>query len=753
MAELELVGAVLTGTLPNTSTSTYGINQISVAPATSTTANTGIVARAGTTAASFTCVTLKGIEVLAPSIGATSAATNVYGLNIAAQTGGATASYGVAIEAATTQTLWVGSAADGTTAAAGIAFGSSRDTTLYRSAANQLKTDDTFVAAGNIQSANISSLGTFATGSLSADSLANIVLTVPGTATTQYGVRALPTFPATTTVAGYGIQARVATTAAAYTMASGIGLNVMTPSVGAGSAVTNVYGILVSAQSGGATGSYGVAIAGATTQTLWVSSNADATTAAAGIAFGQGRDTTLYRGGADVLKTDDLLYSERAAGDTSFGCGVAGDTNGRVAITAGGIVSFGPGNAGSDTNLYRSAANTLKTDDYLHVALSVGIGEAPLTDRLLHAAGYVNSGTSTYGVVINPEGGANNTVSVQGIYVRAQTDNVAFTCATAYGIHVLPTTAGAGSTITSNYGLYVEAQTAGGSDYGVAIDAADTQTLWVGSAADSTAATAGIAFGSSRDTNLYRHGANVLRTDDSFMVSATLSLKGSSPDASKIINATSTVAGTDTTVYGLYMAVTAPSTATGAVVGASLKAATAAAAFTCGTAFGLSVQAPTVGAGSTLSAAYGVYVNAQAGATANYGLAVEAAGTQTLWVSAGSDSTTAAGGVAFGSSRDTTLYRSAANTLKTDDSLIVVGDLTLSASDIITDGTTGTKIGTATSQKIALWAKTPDVQPTNAITGAAVVTNSGTAVNEATTFGGYTLAQIAAALIRIGALA
>ncbi len=68
--------------------------------------------------------------------------------------------------------------------------------------------------------------------------------------------------------------------------------------------------------------------------------------------------------------------------------------------------------------------------------------------------------------------------------------------------------------------------------------------------------------------------------------------------------------------------------------------------------------------------------------------------------------------------------------------------------------TTGTKIGTATSQKIALWNATPIVQPTTAIAEAAFVENSGgTAVNVDSTFAGYTLQQIAQALKDFGLLA
>jgi hypothetical protein len=65
----------------------------------------------------------------------------------------------------------------------------------------------------------------------------------------------------------------------------------------------------------------------------------------------------------------------------------------------------------------------------------------------------------------------------------------------------------------------------------------------------------------------------------------------------------------------------------------------------------------------------------------------------------------------------------------------------------------GTKIGTGTNQLLAFWNKTPIVQPTTGITGAAHVGGVGTPVTTTDTYGGYTLAQIAAALINTGILA
>lgn len=42
---------------------------------------------------------------------------------------------------------------------------------------------------------------------------------------------------------------------------------------------------------------------------------------------------------------------------------VSGDTSGRYAVFSNGVMEWGPGNAGRDTNLYRAAANLLQTDD------------------------------------------------------------------------------------------------------------------------------------------------------------------------------------------------------------------------------------------------------------------------------------------------------------------------------------------------------------------------------------------------------
>ncbi len=79
----------------------------------------------------------------------------------------------------------------------------------------------------------------------------------------------------------------------------------------------------------------------------------------------------------------------------------------------------------------------------------------------------------------------------------------------------------------------------------------------------------------------------------------------------------------------------------------------------------------------------GIDIQAQTGSTTNIGVRIALAGTYSLQLS---DTTgVAAGGITFGT--DTTLYRSGADTLKTDDKLLVTGELELDGA-LNHDGTT-----------------------------------------------------------------
>lgn len=82
-----------------------------------------------------------------------------------------------------------------------------------------------------------------------------------------------------------------------------------------------------------------------------------------------GADVNLYRAGVNVLASDDIIRANRTNGtDTAFATKRAAETSHRWVVTADGAISWGTGAGAFDTNLYRSAADTLKTDDSLDVA-------------------------------------------------------------------------------------------------------------------------------------------------------------------------------------------------------------------------------------------------------------------------------------------------------------------------------------------------------------------------------------------------
>lgn len=88
--------------------------------------------------------------------------------------------------------------------------------------------------------------------------------------------------------------------------------------------------------------------------------------------------------------------------------------------------------------------------------------------------------------------------------------------------------------------------------------------------------------------------------------------------------------------------------------------------------------------------------------------------------------------------------------------IFVVQPTTITLGDSVNfafNTTTGTKFGTSTSQKIGFYNATPIVQPTTATAAATFVANTGTAVNDASTFDGYTLGSAIKALRNLGILA
>lgn len=311
-------------------------------------------------------------------------------------------------------------------------------------------------------------------------------------------------------------------------------------------------------------------ISGIVTPTTLV--NLQGTGVANGITFGHDAagSVNLYRVASDILATDDSMRSiggqfdvQRTSTSAAFSSFQSGDAQKRFQITAAGSVSWGDGTSAHDTNLYRSAANILKTDDHLAVAgrtvqlsnqkpdyywvipgstdldwkkiadvtmdTSLYSGHSFIVDVVDTMSNWGNSlackklrfyvSMARSGAVLDDQ----NTASVSGPvadYVRV--------VKTATGVYELQVRAVDTYRITEFHvrGLSYNGATAtvtyadspaNGSAPGTAYTAAVTHTDYSANQWVSGTIGFGTTFGTV-DTNLYRSAANTLKTDDSFVV-------------------------------------------------------------------------------------------------------------------------------------------------------------------------------------------------------------------------------------------
>lgn len=103
-----------------------------------------------------------------------------------------------------------------------------------------------------------------------------------------------------------------------------------------------------------------------------------------------------------------------AATDPSLTFGVTGDSVMRLFIGADGKLSWGPGNAVIDTNLYRNAANSLRTDDALSVGGALAVTGATSVDDLT-IAGDLNIGSARFRNQLSSQATVANTTSEQAL--------------------------------------------------------------------------------------------------------------------------------------------------------------------------------------------------------------------------------------------------------------------------------------------------------------------------------------------------
>ena len=496
----------------------------------------------------------------------------------------------------------------------------------------------------------------------------------------------------------------------------------------------------------------------------------NAATAASGITFGTTGTANLYRSAANTLRTDDRLSS---GGSLSFGGSLEFSDN--TGSSTGGIVFGTVGTA----NLYRSAADTITTDDSFIVTGSLTVN----SDIVVSGSLNLSSTAGTFG--INFGSASNNanlyrssdnllrtddsfvvggSLTVNSNAVVAGSLNLSSTAGT-FGINFGSASNNANLYRSSDNLLRTDDSFLVGGSLTVNSDAFVSGSLNL----SSTAGTFGINFGSaSNNANLYRTSDNLLRTDDSFIVSGSLTVNSNAVVAGSL-NLSST-AGTFGISFGsassnanLYRTsnnllrtddsfiVSGSLTVnSNAVVAGSLNLSSTAGTF--GINFGsasnnanlyrtsdnllrtddsflvggsLTVNSNAVVSGSlNLSSTVGTFGisfgsasnNANLYRTSNNLLRTDdsflVGGSLTVnsdVVVAGSlnlSSTAGTFGISFGSaSNNANLYRSAADTLKTDDGLIVSGSLTVNSDAFVsgslnlssTAGTFGISFGSASN--------------------------------------------------------
>lgn len=415
--------------------------------------------------------------------------TNNYGIQILNQTAG-TNDYGIAIEGADTYALWMRS--DTGDANDGIWFGDTfgvADTNLYRSAANTLQTNASFVFAGQA----LGPVRAAADPTFSFSASTNSGMYYDSGSFSPASVRIAVNGTSSLAVGSTGIWSVLDGTAAAPAWSfysdrdTGLYLSAAdTLSVTTGGtqrASINSNGLQV------------VADVDVGSQ-LAVGSGASITTNEV-ISI---EETYTNTSGTFAAVNNDIFLNAAVNSSVSAGAGINALTVQGTGINYTGILG-----GGGNTVNFDSTGTASELMGAYGIVNNRGSGTVTsargITGYLYNSAGgTITSGTGLYGIV------ANNSTGTIG---------------TASGLRIGTATNPSG-TITNNYGILVDPQTTGTNDYGVAIASADTQTLWL--QGDGATAATGIGFGSARDVTLYRSAAGELTVDGDFVVTADLSV-------------------------------------------------------------------------------------------------------------------------------------------------------------------------------------------------------------------------------------
>ncbi len=520
-------------------------------------------------------------------------------------------------------------------------------------------------------------------------------------------------------------------------------------------------------------------------------------------------------------------------GSTNIGVRIAapsgGTTNYALQLSDTGGTAAGGITFGTDTTLYRSAADTLKTDDAVIitptgnplVALTVSptISHASANARAINSMPiFTGAGTSPGGAAFQPEFQPSANISVcygfiniakgnpdTGVTItnmhsaanRIDTGSLAGAISNAQGMTILTSTLGTiiptsmrGINVQSVYpsatsagttnvmGIQIDTQKGGtslteglrvqysiaGTGIGAVSTTAAIDVVGGGYLLGDQTATITNQYGLVINQPTYTSTTNIRTVTNSIglmitgaAIASTNVTMTNGPFSAQISGATtlSNIAGSITRAinvpsYTLTLANTTQITSVGpsAVGIGQVTIAQTGGAVIVNNASSLYISAaPTAGASVTLTNAYSIWVDDGASRfdanihmpVANTGLFFDAVGTFSYGIS--KPTAGASVEIRHGSSLIKTVFDNA-------------GDITLyDSGDLILGTTTGTKIATATTQKLGFWNATPIVQPTTAGAASTFAANTSLIANDTATFDGYTIGQVVKALRDAGLLA
>jgi hypothetical protein len=271
------------------------------------------------------------------------------------------------------------------------------DANLYRSAANTLKTDDKLIAALGLDSGS-QKITNVANGTAATDGAAfgQIPTSLPPNGSAGGDLSGTYPNPTVAKVNGVTVSgtptANQVPVASSGTAASWGAAPASPPNGSAGGDLSGTYPNPTVKSAAGAFAVTG-ALSG-TTETL------SATTMGSVLAVTNNQT---------VPNNAAVRVNNAASGDLSYATAVTGDSNNRMNVDSNGKFTWGPGNAATDTNLYRGAASTLQTDGNLKLfgggskTLSLGTagGGLAITDGSNCRMGITNLNGTTPVVIAN----------------------------------------------------------------------------------------------------------------------------------------------------------------------------------------------------------------------------------------------------------------------------------------------------------------------------------------------------------------